>query len=69
MKEDDAVGIMEGSRRPRGCIYAGLRKGDVETGQQLWAIHGNEAGLTCSCYKRIGKAEHQECSYQSEILA
>jgi len=42
-------------------------KGDTETGQQLQAIHGDEAELTCSRCKRIGKGEHQERSYQSEV--
>lgn len=66
MKEDDAVGIMESSRHPRVYIRRDTYKGDTETGQQLQAIHGDEAELSCSRYKRIGKGEHQARSYQSE---
>lgn len=66
MKEDDAVGIMEGSRRPRGYIYAGLRirgmlkrvssSGPYTETKQGWLVRESR-----------GKAEHQKRSYQSEV--
>lgn len=35
----------------------------VETGQQLQAMYGDEAKLTCHGYKRICKGEYQGCTY------
>lgn len=60
MKEDDAVGIMEGPSTPsRVYIRGNTYKGDAETGQQLRAIHGDQGGLTCSCCKRMAKGERE----------
>lgn len=40
-----------------------LHKRVVEAGQQLQAIYGDEAKLTCRGYKRIYKGEHQGRTY------